>query len=189
MKNSKVSLNNYAVELSFDPITEQHIRTIWQAIADAGISSFMVEKPFRPHFSLAVCGGIDIEKCETLFNEFAQNTAVFEVNLPYIGIFQALNSVVYLGVTNTAALIQLHTDFIAQLTGIAQNIMPYYLPNQWIPHVTLAFEIPSGRLTDTIVVCQQAVKPVLNGYAAVQHIGLIEVATGDEPLWVALNKA
>ena len=45
----------FAVELYFDPSTEERIRGAWKAIDEAGISGSMPKGGYRPHVSLGVC--------------------------------------------------------------------------------------------------------------------------------------
>ena len=50
----------YAVHLYFDKQTETRIFTLWQRLAEQGVSSVVLDIDSRPHVSLAVFKDINV---------------------------------------------------------------------------------------------------------------------------------
>lgn len=163
----------FAVELYFDATTDTTVRQIWKAMADAGISASMLQADFRPHVSLGVCHQLDAEGLIHALSPFVTTLAPFPLSLSSIGIFPTSEGVIFLGVTVTQQLLDMHAAFYQIFEKYASNRLEYYQTGVWVPHCTLAFDLSLDRLADAVTVCGQTALPIL-GY--VQEIGLVDVA-------------
>ena len=78
----------YAVELYFDKATEITLRRIWQAIAEAGFKSPMLDAGCRPHISLAVYDNdaLDVDSLQQDLTAYAETVSSFKLVLSNIGI-------------------------------------------------------------------------------------------------------
>ena len=166
------------LEMSLEPAGEAHVRTIWQAIADAGISSSMITKPFSPHISLGIIPyarqGNFIPHMETL----AVQTAPIAINMSNYGVFTNPGGVVYLGVTVTDTIQQVHHE-LYQTYKADLDWNTLYVPDKWVPHCTLAFDVSPPKFGETIELCRHFPLPLLT---RVDRIGLVESETGDSLL-------
>jgi 2'-5' RNA ligase len=131
---------SYSVELHFDDDAENTVRNVWKALADAGVSTSMLDGISRPHITLGVCD----ELSTTFKNElslFAREIKPFEFSLSFVGSFNTAEGVLFFGPTPTDAMFRLHTRFHSFFSAHAGRIWNHYLPSQWVPHCTLAFRL------------------------------------------------
>ena len=170
----------FVVELYFDPSTEASIRDVWKAIDDAGISDSMPKGGYRPHVSLGVCDRLETNLLAQELTTFAAGVAPFQLSFPNIGIFSTSEGVVYLGVTLTEQLLNLHTAFHKIFKKYAEEQREYYTVGRWVPHCTLAFGLSEHQIAETVTICRQIDLPVST---EVKEIGLVKVsATGCQRL-------
>jgi 2'-5' RNA ligase len=165
----------YAIELYFDSQAETAVRHIWQAIADAGSSSPMLEAGHRPHVSLAVYDSEDLDTAESgqALASFARLLAPFPLLLSHIGIFATAEGVLYLGATATEDLLALHARFHDVFADYAHHLRPYYRVGRWVPHCTLAHELSAAACADLLPLCWSAPLPL---QVTVQEIGISRVS-------------
>lgn len=171
----------FVVELYFDPLTEEHIRDVWKAIDEAGISDSMPKGGYRPHVSLGVCNHLESNAFEKELSSFATSVAPFRFFFPNIGIFSTSEGVVFLGVTVTEALLSVHAAFHKIFKKYAAEQREYYATGRWVPHCTLAFGLSEHQIVEAVTVCRQIDLPVST---EVKKIGLVEVSpTSCRPLY------
>lgn len=162
----------FAVELYFDAITDENVRRAWRAIIDAGISSSMLDGGYRPHVSLGVSNQLNVnEACKALAS-FAVGVSPFTLTLSSIGVFPA-EGVVFLGVTVTEKLLDLHARFHHIFQECAKDQWDYYHVGRWVPHCTLAFGLSTSRVAEAVSASQQITLPI---HAQVKEIGVVEVS-------------
>ena len=170
----------FVVELYFDPSTEASIRGAWKAIDEARISDSMPKGGYRPHVSLGVCDHLETNLLAQELTTFAASITPFRLSFPNIGIFSTSEGVVYLGVTVTEQLLNLHTAFHKIFKKYAEEQREYYTVGRWVPHCTLAFGLSEHQIAETVTICRQIDLPV---FTEVKEIGLVKVsATGCQRL-------
>jgi 2'-5' RNA ligase len=138
-------LMSFAVELYFDEAAEKTLREAWKAMADAGISTALLDGIQRPHVTL----GVSDEISQTFKNAlalFAKEIAQFELSLSSVGAFNTAEGVIFLAPTPTRALLDLHKRFHAFFDEHAGKKWPLYLSGTWVPHCTLAFRLTPEQL-------------------------------------------
>ena len=163
----------FAVELYFDPSTEERIRGAWKAIDEAGISDSIPKGGYRPHVSLGVCNHLESNAFEKELSVFAASMAPFQLSFPNIGTFSTSEGVVYLGVTLTEQLLNVHTRFHKIFKKYAQEQREYYAVGRWVPHCTLAFGLSEDQIVETVTVCRLIDLPIS---AEVKEIGVVKVS-------------
>ena len=122
-----------ALSLIFDDEAVACVRALWHALADAGISSDMLDLDYPPHVTLVVADDESAEGAMRRALRHAQGLGV-SVNLGGVNRFVG-TPVVWLACDGGEALIALHADLATQLP--IDTIRPYYRPGQWTPHMTL----------------------------------------------------
>lgn len=160
---------SYAVELHFDEAAENSVRDVWKGLADAGVSTSMLDGISRPHITLGVCD----ELSTTFKNElslFAHETKPFEFSLSFIGSFNTAEGVMFFGPTPTDAMFRLHTRFHAFFNEHAGRIWNHYLPSQWVPHCTLAFRLNAEQLRRAFDIAAGVTLPIAGSFT---EIGLL----------------
>ena len=170
----------FVVELYFDTSTEASIRGAWKTIDEAGISDSMPKGGYRPHVSLGVCDHLETDSLAQELSTFAASITPFRLSFPNIGIFSTSEGVVYLGVTVTEQLLNVHARFHEIFKKHAQEQREYYTVGRWVPHCTLAFGLSEEQIIEAVTVCRQIDLPVST---EVKEIGLVKVsATGCQTL-------
>ena len=163
----------FAVELRFDTLTEERIFDVWNAVHEAGISSSLLEAGYRPHLSLGVCNRLDASAFGTELSTFAASVAPFRLSLSSVGIFPGAEGVVFLGVTVTEQLLNIHAAFHKFFEKHAQEQREYYIVGTWVPHCTIAFGLSERQIAQAVAVCRQISLPIS---AEITGVGLVEVS-------------
>ena len=163
----------FAVELFFNTHAEKQICDAWEAIQQEGISSSLLDAGYRPHVSLGVCKRIELGAFKTELSTFAASLAPFPMSLSNVGIFPGAEGVVFLGVTVTGHLLDVHAAFHQIFKTHAQEQSEYYAIGRWVPHCTLAFGLSERQIAEAVPICRGILLPIS---AEVKEIGLMEVS-------------
>ncbi len=151
---------SYAVELYVDPATETIVRQVWDRLAEAGVSASMRESGYCPHVSLVVSDDLDLEGAGAALEALARRQPPFELTFSYLGVFRTSEATVFLGVTATRTLLALHAEFQARFQPFARGVWDYYRVDAWVPHCTLAFDLPSSQVPAAVAIAQEVALPI-----------------------------
>lgn len=179
----------YAVGLYMQMDVEAQVYDIWQSIKAANISSRMVDGHFRPHISLGVCENIDPHHFKPILRDFAAQIEPFGLWLPNVGYFFDDKVVLYIGITVTHDLLDLHKRFQEQFIPCATNQNAHYRVGHWVPHITLAVDVQPRNLPRAMEVLKGCVTPLLNRRVEIREIGLVNVYTGETPYYFPLERS
>lgn len=164
----------YAIEMNFDPLTETVLQQAHTELEVAKIGDTEAVSLFKPHISLMVGREVIEEASLTALETFAASTAPFALTFSYLGIFNPSGTaVVYLGVTTTLALLDLHRTFTAQLSPLMGESWAYYSEGVWVPHCTLVMSVKPTELTTAIEICRGIPLPFV---ARASRVALVRVA-------------
>lgn len=131
----------YGVILLLTPNGDRPVRTLWTQLAQAGLSSPMIDKHIDPHLTLGLCTDINPKSFEAALTTFTRLHSSFALELSHIGLFTDPAHVLFLGITMTDQLLRAHNTFDLLFSKYAIGISPLYRPNRWVPHLTLAERI------------------------------------------------
>lgn len=140
----------FAVQLYFDPGSDTAIRSLWEALASAGVPFPLRDSANRPHVSLAVYGEIDVPVCTNRLNSFAQTLSPFALSIASLGIFSDEKTVVFLAPIVSPSLLNLHRQVHQLLQDATALPATHYLPGHWTPHCTLATRVPPHFLSQAV---------------------------------------
>lgn len=160
----------YAVELYFDGETEDRVTRLWDTFAERGITSLLPSIGSRPHISLAVFDKIDPEQLTDVLIDIAHETPAFEVDLAAVGSFPGQEGVLFLVPTVSTELIRLHEYFHNRLHSMGIECNPYYRPGNWVPHCTVASDLPDSLIEAGFDIAR---KSAVFGRAQVNSVGLV----------------
>ncbi len=166
---------SYAVELYFDKAAENTVRSVWKALADAGVSTSMLDGISRPHITLGVCDELGASFKDELAL-FSRGIKPLTFNLSFIGSFNTIGGVMFFGPTPTDALFRLHVDFHVFFKKHACRRWKHYLPEQWVPHCTLAFSLSSEQLQRAFSIAVDAPLPITGSCAEIGLLSGVGVA-------------
>lgn len=95
----------------------------------------------EPHISLAVYDGLDPEPLARALDRFSADMSAPSIKLSSIGLFPGPASVLFAARVVSAELLALHRDFHGAAASAGAACWPYYLPGNWVPHVTLGEQL------------------------------------------------
>lgn len=161
----------YAVSVFFDKQTETIIRQIWARMAEAGVSSFLSDGPYRPHLTCAICAELDIAQFAPALASLALFQKHFPVTLSYPGVFAGEETAVFLAATVSQTLLTFHQQVgrLIHLHGRGPN--PFYLPDCWNPHCSVARHIEAGAVLQAVTACLDSALPI---HGFVESVGIID---------------
>lgn len=116
----------------------EEVRSIWWELESRfGVRTRYV-KPFI-HFSYhVVADEYDLEHLAPELDEVSSARTPFTVPTAGVEVFTGSEPVVFVSVTRTEELDDLHRDLWSRCTPGFGVGLPYYAPDAWVPHVTLA---------------------------------------------------
>lgn len=96
----------------------------------------------RPHVSYLVGevtgGPVQVEALSTRVAAAASGIAPVEIEIGGVGVFDGPAPALYLRVVRSEPLLRTHAAILGATRDAFTSIWPYYLPDAWTPHVTLA---------------------------------------------------
>jgi 2'-5' RNA ligase len=159
------------VEMLFNHSAERKLSAARQALADAGFGHPHAA-PARPHVSFLIWDALDprslVEKAEAL----AAKLEPVPVRLTQIGTFGDDPKVLYVAVEMSDALRRTYERIYDHLGQTQGDIWPIYLPQRWLPHCTLAAEIPAARVDEACAAVRSLELPL---DAELTRLGLAEI--------------
>ncbi len=158
----------YAVELALDVRAGGAVRDLWRALSDVGVT-WMAQSSAEPHVSLAIWERIERASFETELARFAAETAPIPVTFDGVASFPG--SAIYLRLAPNPPLLELQRRVHARFAAFGGEPWAYYLPEEWVPHCTLAMEIPHDRTNDALAVARRAPLPLA---AALETVAIVE---------------
>ncbi|NHN32819.1 2'-5' RNA ligase family protein [Paenibacillus agricola] len=169
----------YAIELFLDSDVEGYVRRVWTELHNKNISSFMFNiEELRPHITLAVYKELDdLATFKNKFKVHCNNHKKLDIKLDMIGTFPT-SGTCFLAPTITKELLNLHSEFHKKFEAYSHYANPYYTPNNWEPHCTLATKLTHEKLVETINYCTKDFKPFKS---TITEIGIVEITfEGDQ---------
>ncbi|GLT35459.1 hypothetical protein SLA2020_099090 [Shorea laevis] len=161
----------YAIELYFDPALENQVLKAWNVLARRQISSQLIEIESRPHITLFSTPYIEPTKLESIVKNFASKQEPLPLSFSAIGTFPSDKNVLFLAPVPTLSLLQFQSQLCDAMKKEGIEIGDEYKADSWIPHCSVAQEVPKTRMAEAFCVLRDLKLPV-NGYA--MDIGLVE---------------
>jgi 2'-5' RNA ligase len=119
------------------PATER-VKRLWQELeVRCGLTGVKIT-PF-PHFSWQVAEGYDIPALETVLQEIVRETKPFRVRTTGLGLFTGDSPIIYIPLVKDRELLEFHARLWDATRSSVISAHPYYSPEAWVPHITLAY--------------------------------------------------
>jgi 2'-5' RNA ligase len=114
------------------------VGALWEELErDFGVRDAR-ERVSWPHFTYQGAETYDVERVEAALRQIAGETPPFFVHAEGLGIFVGPQPVLYLPVVRKEALNHLHMRLWEELAPLRTETSPYYAPERWMAHITLA---------------------------------------------------
>ena len=105
--------------------------------------------PF-PHFSYQIALSYTRDALPAAVEALARAQPPFTVTTTGVALFTNAAPVLYLPIIRTAALSAFHRRMWEALLPLADGLHPYYAPDQWVPHITLAVELDAAGAAEAV---------------------------------------
>lgn len=125
------------VSLLPSPYYEQ-VKALWTELEeDCGLQGIKTT-PY-PHFSWQIAQDYDFDSLEQIIRDVAQNSPPLTTRTTGIGIFTGLSPVIFIPLIKTVELMRFHAMLWERTRAAAKGLSPYYSPETWTPHISLAY--------------------------------------------------
>jgi hypothetical protein len=151
------------------------VEELWRELElDCGLEGIKVTP--IPHFSWQVARDYDLDLLRPVLKGIAASARPFYVRTSGLGMFSGPKPVVFINVVKTDEMLHLHKLVWERTHPCAQDISPFYAPEFWIPHITLAHnDLPWPTMSCAI---QKLVFQTFNWKILVSSISVISQAEG-----------
>lgn len=141
---------------------EEHtarIAALWDELErDFGVREARSHVPW-PHLSLQGADEYAVAEVDARLRVLTAEATPITVAADGLGIFAGPQPVLYVPVQRTEALNRIHGELWRRLAPFSRGMSPYYAPERWAAHVTLAqWDIPPERLG--AVISRLAARPL-----------------------------
>jgi 2'-5' RNA ligase len=137
----------FAICLKAANDTAEPIRTLWQEAARFEMRPSMASLDYPPHLTLAVYRDVAPDRLKAVLGDALAGTSALRVTFTRLRFFDD-PLVLWVDPSPSAPLAHLHARVHARIDpGLCH---PHYRPGAWVPHCTLATQIPSERRADAI---------------------------------------
>jgi 2'-5' RNA ligase len=120
----------------------KNIKKLWASL-ERRYDCTAFEQYAHPHVSFQAARTSDVRRLKTDLQKLVSQIEPFVVEVKGIGHFD--KKVIYLRIRKTQELVKIHRLVEQFLQIRCQDLFEYYTPENWIPHLTLAQEIPIIR--------------------------------------------
>lgn len=138
-----------AIATLFAPTYADQLRRLWRELSEDCKTQLPVTRDPIPHFSWQGADSYDEPNLEAVLENLASETESFDIKTSGIGLFTKPTVVIYIAIVKNDQLIALHKKIWERTIKFAHGINPYYQPDHWIPHITIA----QGLVDPTSVRC------------------------------------
>ncbi|WOK94113.1 hypothetical protein Cni_G02815 [Canna indica] len=162
----------YAVELYFDPALENQVLKAWNVLARRQISTQLIEMAARPHLTLLSAPALGPLRLHAALRSLAARLDPLPLTLSSVGTFPSSEGgVLFLAPIPSAALLHLHSQLCVALRKEGVEPPEEFRPDSWVPHCSVAQDVPRSRMADAFCILRDLKLPV-SGFA--MDIGLVE---------------
>lgn len=144
----------YAIAALFDAHSQAGIQALRARLAEVTGANALPEG--RPHLTLAVVEELDAEALRPALLAFCQSMPPLPLHLAAVGAFPTAEGIVYLAPVVTQPLLAAHASLCRVLTEAGYTPEPYYRPQNWVPHCTVAVNLAPDQVGAAVSLCLQA---------------------------------
>ncbi len=155
------SLNTYAISLQFPQDINQIISSAVKSIAVATENTFIIEKNIPPHITLGAFHALknDESKLILMVEEFSKKQKASIIQFKEIGNFK--KKVLFLKPEKNAFLSQINSELhLLMLSEFEKAENGYYLPENWLPHTTLATRLNKSQFEKALEIAEKIRLPL-----------------------------
>lgn len=148
----------YAVTLRLDAEPAAAVEAVWSALGERGVSNSMRRLAYPPHVTLIVCDdAVDASALTDAVRRLVPEWRSLTLACPALAVFSDQPATLFVIATPTEALLRMQ----ASLCGVvpADRLHPHYRPGTWLPHITVADDLPAARIASAMSLAGAAFRP------------------------------
>jgi 2'-5' RNA ligase len=165
----------YAIELFLDQETCKHIRRVWERLHDLGIGGPLYDSGAFPHITLSIFDELDLESSKRNIELLAERFPSFELSFTEIATFTEARNVVFLKADESSTLTSMKEYLSRALATTAAEEWYYSRDERWVPHVTLAIDVPAEQIQAAVEIASHIPLPLIG---SALKVGVVQL----EPL-------
>jgi 2'-5' RNA ligase len=116
----------------------QLVENLWAELEQEFVVRGVYITPY-PHFSYQIAQHYNVEQLEPILQRSAASQAAFQVKSSGLSIFTGSHPVLYIPVVRSPELTRFHQELWPEISTAGSGISDYYLPANWMPHITIGF--------------------------------------------------
>ncbi len=159
-----------ALEMYLDPVASKRIRTLWDAMEEAGIPSLreLTHRRHQPHVSLVGAPALDPDAVAAALDGITVPLPL-TLHMNFVGTF--VGRVLWLGPAVTSELLAHHRTVYEALSAGGVEVDPLYRPGEWVPHCTVSMRVPLKQMTDALRLCMDVlpIEATITGAAVADY--------------------
>jgi len=169
----------YSLELHFDVLSTTVIQQYINLTANVSGNDYMLQHKIPPHLTVAFFETDKIDYvCKLVAgNTIAQMFRKEQIAFPAIGAF--VPQTLFLVSKQSEYLSALNSRLCSELNDMVSHI-PFYLPNNWIPHCTIATQLMQSGLKQAFSVLSEQFTPLT---ATIASVAIVKCEPYDETIW------
>lgn len=149
----------YAVVLFFNKSQSLPFEATIEELAVKNVAPFMFEESI-PHITLAIYDEINHPKSKEKIEEFASKFNNMSLVFSHVGFIKSKMKTVFAAPVVTNSLLEYHRQFHDHFKNDGVNSWEHYLPENWIPHCTLAFDVAEEKVGQALSICTKLDFPI-----------------------------
>ncbi|GIF73832.1 2'-5' RNA ligase family protein [Asanoa siamensis] len=159
-----------ALELYLDTTATRRLRTLWRALEAEGIPTLasLQDSKHRPHVSLAAASRLAPDEVVAALGDAPLGRGL-ALDMDFVG--QFVGRVLWLGVTPTPALLDLHREAHERLAKGGIEVWEHYRPGRWVPHCTVSLRVPNPLMGPAVRRCLEILplRATVTGASVTDH--------------------
>lgn len=163
-----------AIILEFDDENTNLLNRVFKKLKDNKFKSYY--QLVIPHITLKTYDNIDLQVIKERLKQFCINVDPFRIQFSSYGYFPSEESVLFLNPQVTVELL----DIQHKVSELFEDFQVVNYPSEWVPHCTLATEVPIKKIGKAIEIAKEDIKMEMEApfYAEAQSIWTVEFTTG-----------
>ncbi|MBN2910786.1 2'-5' RNA ligase family protein [Polycladomyces sp. WAk] len=127
----------HAIVSLLDEHHYQQVENLWAELRNKFGLDGIYKTPY-PHFSYQIAEEYDFQRVEDELKRLSRQIPSFSIRTSGLGIFTGTDPVLYVPIVRSSLLDSIHRTLLTRISNAANKTSPYYGPDHWIPHITIA---------------------------------------------------
>ncbi len=151
---------NYTLAMTLDPEATAVIDRMEAEIAAIHGQHRLYGGGVRPHLTVGMFEAVDVPAAVAVIDDFVERFPAITLTFSNLGVFILETDVVFGAPIVTAELLERHAWLHEQLAACTRGPFSPLLPGSWVPHATLASDVPLPLLAPIITAARAMPLPL-----------------------------